>query len=316
VPASATGATSGRRLALARWLTDGAHPLTARVLVNRFWLHHFGKGIVRTPADFGYLGERPTHPELLDWLASDFMAGGWRLKRLHRLLMTSTAYRQTSTRQPNKDRLDPDNRMLGRANVRRLEAEAIRDAVLAVSGKLNRKLYGKPVPVMEDEVGQVVLGIENKNGERRNDRVIPLHGEEFRRSVYVMVRRSMPLAMLEAFDAPAMEPNCECRNASTATPQALMFLNNDFVVEFARHLAQRVRREASEPVGQVRRAWALAFGAEPSPAQLQTALEFVTAQAQTFRKAPPAGAKSSAEEQALASYCQTLLCANAFLYVD
>src|SRR5207249_11812675 len=152
----------------------------------------FGAGLVGTPADFGTLGERPTHPELLDWLASEFMARGWRLKPLHKLIMTSTAYRQSSRRHPAGDRLDPDNRLLWRMPVRRLEAEAIRDSILAVSGKLNGKMFGLPVPVMEDEVGQFVLGIENKNGENRPGPVIALHGEEFRRSVYVQVRRSRP----------------------------------------------------------------------------------------------------------------------------
>lgn len=318
--APATG-SSGRRLALARWLTDGKNPLTARVLVNRVWLNHFGKGIVTTPGDFGYLGDRPSHPELLDWLADDFMKNGWKLKRLHKMIMTSTAYRQSSRRDPSKDRLDPDNRLLGRMNVRRLEAEAVRDAVLSVAGKLNPKLHGKPVPVMEDDVGQVVLGIENKNGERRNDQRIPLSGEEFRRSIYVQARRTMPLAMLETFDAPTMEPNCECRSASTVTPQALMFLNNEFVVEHAGYLAERLRRETgTDARGQVRRAWTLAFGREPNAQQENEALAFVSEQTLNFKRSAPAGTKAAGTPdpavQALASFCQTLLSANGFLYVE
>src|SRR5262249_1148827 len=155
-----------------------------------------------TPGDFGTLGDRPSHPELLDWLASDFMAGGWRLKRLHKLIVSSTVYRQQAKHDPLKDRLDLDNRLLGRMNLRRLEAETIRDSVLAVSGKLNAKMFGPPVLVMEDEVGQFVIGIENKNGENRPGPEIPMHGEEFRRSVYVQVRRSRPLSVLDTFDAP------------------------------------------------------------------------------------------------------------------
>ena len=127
--------TTGRRLAYARHLTSGEHPLVARVLVNRVWMHHFGRGIVATPGDFGTLGERPTHPELLDWLADEFMRGGWTLKRLHRLIMTSTAYRQSSRADRELDAVDPDNRLLGRMSVRRLEAEAVRDAILAASGQ-------------------------------------------------------------------------------------------------------------------------------------------------------------------------------------
>ena len=144
--------SSGRRLAYARDLTDGDHPLVARVLVNRVWAHHFGRGIVGSLGDFGALGEKPTHPGLLDWLASDFMANGWKLKRLHKLIMTSAAYRQSSRRSPALDRVDPENRLLARMSVRRLDAEALRDSILAVSGKLNVALHGKPVPVKEDGV--------------------------------------------------------------------------------------------------------------------------------------------------------------------
>src|SRR5262249_14949323 len=129
-PAPAPGATSGRRLAYARWLTDGRHPLTARVLVNRVWMHHFGRGLVGTPADFGRRGERPTPPDLLDGLADALVRGGWRLKRLHKLMMPSAAYRQSARREPAKEKRDPENRLLGRMPLRRLEAEAVRDALL------------------------------------------------------------------------------------------------------------------------------------------------------------------------------------------
>jgi mono/diheme cytochrome c family protein len=311
--------SSGRRLAYARWLTSGRHPLTARVLVNRVWMHHFGRGLVGTPADFGALGERPTHPELLDWLAADFVACGWRLKRLHKLLMTSTAYRQASRRDPAKEVADPDNRLLGRMPVRRLEAEVLRDSILVVSGKLSGKLFGPAVPVMEDEVGQFVIGIENKNGENRPGPVIPLHGEEFRRSVYVQVRRSRPLGVLDTFDAPAMEPNCAVRSASTVTPQALLFMNSEFVVEQAGYFAERVRREAGgEGHAQVGRAWRLAFAARPSPEEMKEALAFLGEQAAHFRSRPPhgSGGKPDPELQALASFCQALLSANPFLYTD
>jgi mono/diheme cytochrome c family protein len=314
VPAG-QGPTSGRRLALANWLTDGRHPLTARVLVNRVWMHHFGRGLVGTPSDFGALGERPTHPELLDWLADDFMANGWRPKRLHKLLMTSAAYRQSSRRDPTKDKIDPDNRLLGRMAVRRLEAEAVRDALLSLGGKFNGKMFGPPVPVMEDEVGQFVLGIENKNGENRPGPVLPLHGEEFRRSVYVQMRRSRPLGVLEAFDLPAMEPNCEARAASTVAPQALLFLNSEFVLAEAGRMAERVRREAgADPEAQVVRAWRLAFAADPTAAECQAALAFLKEQTAYFQS--KAANKSDRQLQALAGFCQTLVGSNRFLYVD
>ena len=182
--------TSGRRLAYARYLTNGKHPLTARVIVNRVWMHHFGRGIVETPGDFGTLGSRPTHPQLLDWLTDDFVTHGWRLKRLHKLIMTSSVYRQQSLRSDDLDAADPDNNLYARMSVRRLEAEVIRDAMLSASGKLNRKMFGTAVPVREDEVGQVVVGIDTTDSAGRpTGKVVPLEGEEFRRSVYITVRR-------------------------------------------------------------------------------------------------------------------------------
>ncbi len=303
--------TTGRRLAFARWLTGDRNPLTPRVLVNRVWMHHFGRGIVGTPGDFGALGERPSHPELLDWLARDFTEHGWRLKRLHRLLVTSTAYRQAARQDAEGERADPDDRLLWRMPLRRLEAEEVRDSILAVSGKLKPKMHGPAVPVMEDEVGQFVVGIENKNGENRPGPVLPMHGEEYRRSVYVQVRRSRPLSMLETFDMPVMEPTCPARSASTVAPQALLLMNNDFVVAQAGLFAERVRREAGNDTrAQVIRAWRLAFARPPSPGEIEEARAFLAGQAAGFRGKPdPQG-------RALASFCQALLSANPFLYVD
>jgi len=304
-------------------LTDGAHPLTARVLVNQLWLHHFGRGIVATPGDFGFLGERPTHPELLDWLASDFVAGGWKLKRLHKLLMTSTVYRQVSRRDEERDRFDPDNRFFSRMPVRRLEAEAFRDAILAVSGKLHEKMFGPAVPVMEDEVGQVVLGIENLNGENRPDKLIPLNGEEFRRSVYVQVRRSRPLAVLDTFDLPAMEPHCVARPASTVAPQSLLMMNNDFTLAQSQASAARIAAEAgSEPATQVALAWRLHLGRDITPDEQTKAVAFLQAQTDSFAKAPPPAPMNASDpkpdhrQQALALLCHALLSSNEFLYVD
>ncbi|MBX6311890.1 MAG: PSD1 domain-containing protein [Isosphaeraceae bacterium] len=314
--------TTGRRLAYARHLTSGRHPLVARVLVNRLWLHHFGRGIVGTPADFGTLGERPSHPELLDWLADEFVRGGWTLKRLHRLLMTSTAYRQSSRRDPATEAVDPDNRLLGRMPVRRLEAEAVRDAILTVSGRLNPALYGPPVPVAPDESGQVIVGKDNRDSAGRpTGKRVPLGGAEFRRSVYIQVRRSLPLGLLEVFDAPTPAPNCEQRTASTVAPQALMMLNNEFVVRESEAFAARVERSAGDEVAaQVRLAWRLALAADPSPEQVTAALEFIEQQRADFAAAAHEG-KMDAEvpspsRRALASFCQALLGSNAFLYVD
>ncbi len=230
--------TSGRRLAYAQHLTDGEHPLVARVLVNRFWMHLFGRGIVATPADFGTQGERPSHPELLDYLADDFMQGGWKLKRLLRVIVTSTAYRQSSARREEIEAIDSENRLLARMSVRRLEAETIRDWLLATCGRLTTKMYGPPVPVMPDEVGQVVVGVDTRDSAGRpSGKVVPLGVDEFRRSIYVQVRRSMPLGMLEPFDLPVMTPNCERRASSTVAPQSLLMMNSEFVVKQAEAMA-------------------------------------------------------------------------------
>ncbi len=311
--------STGRRLAFARGLVSGKHPLTARVLVNRFWMHHFGKGIAGTPGDLGLLGERPTHPELLDWLASEFMAGGWRLKRLHRLIMTSTAYRQSAQRRPGLHQVDPDNRLLGRMSVRRLEAEIIRDALLAVSGTLNRKRFGPPVPVTHDEIGQVVIGkdIRNPGDGTPMGKVAPLGGEEFRRSVYVQVRRSLPLGMLETFDAAITTPNCEARSFSTVATQALLLMNGKQVLQQATFFAQRVRQEAgADAKAQVARAWRLAYAAEPTAAEIEGATLFLDRQTAHFAAQKRAPADPEPAVQALASLCQALMGSNRFLYVD
>lgn len=314
VEKDASLASTGRRLAYARHLTDGKHPLTARVLVNRFWLHHFGRGIVASPGDFGSLGDRPTHPELLDWLASDFVAGGWRLKRLHKLILTSTAYRQSSRRTSQLDAVDPDNLLLGRMSIHRLEAETLRDAVLAVSGKLNRKLLGPPVPVSPDDTGQVVIGVDTRDtAGRPTSKKVDLGEEPYRRSIYIQARRSLPLGMLETFDAPVMSPNCECRASSTVTPQSLLLMNSEFIVSQSAEFAKRLRTAAPDDLhAQLREGARWAFGQAPSESELREAAEFVKAQTAALA---PVG-KAAAAEQALACYCQALLSANQFLYVD
>lgn len=324
---SPTLPTSGRRLAFAQSITDGTHPLTTRVLVNRVWHHHFGKGIVASLGDFGHLGDKPSHPELLDYLASEFVAKGWSLKALHRAILNSTAYRQSSVREAQKDRLDPDNRLLGRMNSRRLEAETIRDAMLLATGKLNPKMFGAPVPVMIDETGQVVVGVNtNDTAGRPSGKFVPLNGEEFRRSLYIQMRRSQPLGMLETFDLPRMEPNCEIRNASTVAPQSLAMMNSDFTLAQSKYLAERVARDAgTDAEAQVKRAWQLTFGTAPSAADVKDALAFLTKQTATLKAHPVALPKprpglelppADPATQALATFCQALMTSNQFLYVD
>jgi hypothetical protein len=320
-------ATSGRRLAFARWLTSPTNPLVARVLVNRIWLHHFGRGLVGTPSDFGTMGERPSHPELLDWLAGDFVRHGWRLKRLHKLIMTSTAYRQSSRRHPDGEQSDPENRLYWRKPVQRLDAEVIRDAILAASGALNKAMFGPPVPVRPDVHGQIVVGLDKTEGDNKMPVESSLKGEEFRRGVYIQVRRSRPLAMLHAFDAPVMEVNCERRQSSTVATQSLMLMNSQFILDQSAHFARRLQKEAgNDRVQQVIRAWQLAFSRAPTDSERADAIEFLCRQVEHLeavtkkkdekdKKAQPAE-KPAPEQQALTNLCQALLSANEFLYVD
>ena len=316
--------TTGRRLAYARHLTNGRHALTGRVLVNRIWLHHFGRGIVGTPSDFGSQGDRPTHPALLDWLADHFVNSGWRLKAFHKLLMMSTVYRQSSKRTETLDAIDPDNLLLGRMNLRRLDAESIRDTVLAVSGNLNAMLYGPPMPVTADGVGQVVIGTPKND---REGRVIALKGNAaFRRSIYVQARRTLKLGMLAAFDAPTMTPNCQQRNSSTVASQSLLFMNNAELLRQSELFAERVVKDAGNDVAaQVRHAWRLALASEPTSEQIKRSVAFLGVQMklaeQRISELTPEETKKvrfadQPEKQALATFCQFLLSNNAFLYVD
>ena len=322
--------TTGRRTAYARHLTSGRHPLVARVFVNHQWMNHFGRGIVPTAGDLGVLGERPTHPELLDWLASEFSgtAGDsqatvnpWSIKRLHRLMTTSTAYRQASAHTSQGDALDPDNRLLSRMSVRRLTAESVRDAILVVNGTINHKLGGPAVPVMLDEDGQVVVGIENLNGENRPGPIIPLNGEEYRRSVYVQVRRSRPLAVLDTFDLPTLDPNCTVRTSSTVAPQSLLLMNSDFVLGAARQLTERLNSAVgADPNERIRLAWRLLFGRLPTDGEQQSASQFVIDELARLTTAAEAitdpKQKPDPHQWAWTAFCQALLGSNEFLYVD
>ena len=307
--------TTGRRLSYARWLTSGEHPLVARALVNRVWLHNFGRGLVKTPGDFGYLGQRPTHPELLDWLASEFVAQGWSLKRLQHMIMLSTVYRQSSQRDPGRDSLDAQNQLYWHMPLRRLDAEVLRDSILALSGQLNRKPYGPAVPVISDRVGQFVIGIENFSVGRPGN-LISMQREESRRTVYIQVRRSRPLSVLAPFDLPAMEPNCTVRKSSTVSTQALLLMNSRFVTAQSDHFARRVRSAVGDDVtSQVVSAWQWAYADRPSDDELSDAIQFVYEQAEYF-KFRSADKKRDPQLDALASFCHALLSSNEFLYVD
>lgn len=316
--------TSGRRLALARWLTDGTHPLVARVIVNRLWLHHFGKGLVNTPSDFGILGEKPSHPELLDWLARDFMEHGWKIKRLHEMILLSTTYRQQSKKNLLLNRVDPENRLLARMSVRRLDAEEVRDALLASSGDLNNDIFGPSVPVTEDAEGKAVLGERMVGSDGLFIGALKAAGNQaYRRSIYLQARRRLPYNMLETFDFPVMSPNCDSRRCSTVPLQALFFLNDVVVQNRAEHLAERLMKEAKDHRQRVERAYALLFGAIPSDADLTAANRFIEAQTKWFTTEGDAAWKEkvkkspeAAGQRSWATYCQVLMSSNRFLYVD
>jgi len=320
--------TSGRRLAFAKSLTDGKHPLVARVIVNQVWKRHFGKGLVNTPHDFGQLGERPSHPELLDWLAAEFMEKGWSLKHLHSLILTSRVWQQSSLRDEKRDLIDPDNRLLSRMNVQRLEAETLRDSFLAVSGRLNANAGGQPVPVTYSEEGQTIIGVDTRDtAGRQTGKYVSLNGEEYRRSLYIQARRSMPLEMFAAFDAPAMtEANCAARPVTTVSPQSLLLMNNTTMREHAQDFARRVLAEAGDDVEkQAARAWSLAYGRSPSMAELHESSAFIQAQTAHYQEHPAKLERSigPAEKEdappallGLAALCHALLSSNGFLYVD
>ena len=319
--------TTGRRLAFANAITDGKHPLLARVLVNRIWMHHFGKGIVPSVSDFGKLGQEPTHPELLDWLASEFMSQGWSLKHLHRLIMTSETYCQSSRRDETRERIDPDNVWLSRMNVRRLEAESMRDAMIRVCGKMIDKVGGPAVPVMFNEEGQSVLGIDTTDtAGRPSGKIISLNGEDFRRSVYVQARRTRPLGMLETFDAPSMmDCTCSERPTTTVSPQSLLLMNNGYMREFAGDFATRLQQESKDVKVQVERAFWLSYSRRPSENEVSQGVQFVQEQTDHYKTHPApleyavgAPSKTNADPAVLglAALCHALMSANEFLYVD
>ena len=302
--------TTGRRTAYAQHLTDGTHPLTARVFVNRVWMHHMGRGLVATPGDFGIFGARPSHPELLDWLADDFVRHGWDQKRLHRIIMLSTTYQQQSTRTPQLETVDPENALYGRMNLRRLEAEAIRDSILAVCGQIDLTLGGASVSVNANDEGKAVVG-----GAAR---------DAMRRSVFIQVQRNLPLNTLATFDQPVMDPNCEFRQLSTVATQSLWFLNDSLIVQHAEDLAKLlIALDENAPGERMRRLYERLFAANITEKQRKMCQEFLARQTEWFRNDPdPSWQKvleqspGQAERRAFASLCQTLLASNRFLYVD
>lgn len=291
--------TSGRRLAFARWLTQPDHPLTARVMVNRIWLQHFGEGIVSTPEDFGTLGAPPSHPQLLDWLAREFVESGWSVKHLHRLILTSSTYRQRSAIDVNSQarQFDPDNRLLWRQRIRRVDAEPLRDALLSAAGTLDQRLYGASIPVARRGDGDVTIA------DGQNDR---------RRSIYVQVLRGNPLTILQAHDQPVMETNCTRRSRSTVSTQALTLLNSETVVNCAQALADRALKESPDAV--LPFVAMTAMSRELSAEELNLLSGFVDEQ--QSRQVARGVQSDAARRQALADACHMLLASNEFVYLD
>lgn len=294
VAQAGSGAASGRRLALARWITSPKHPTCARLMVNRIWQGHFGTGLVRSTDNFGVTGARPTHPELLDYLAADFVASAWDVKRLHRLIVLSHAYRQSAALREGPFQADPENQWLWRYPVRRLEAECIRDAMLSVSGELDPKMGGPYTPCRRNDEGQVV----------------PEEGPNaLRRSLYLQQRRTALPAGLEVFDYPQMNPNCSKRNSSTVSLQSLYLLNSDFARRRSSAMARRVEREGgASDEARVEYAFRLAVGRDPEKFEQEAAREFLAAQAAVY----PAGSKGKAWDD----FCQMLMASSAFLYLE
>lgn len=314
--------TSGRRLAYARWLTSGNHPLVGRVLMNRIWMHHFGRGIVNSPADFGKQGELPTHPELLDYLARQFVAQRWSLKAMHREIVQTRTYRQSSSHEASVA-LDPENRWLGRFRVRRLDAEAVRDSTLSVSGMLNLEMFGPPIATTFTPEGRVVAGVETRNVNGDITKVETASPGASRRSIYIQMRRKAPVTVLDTFDLPVMDPNCEWRASSTVAPQALFLMNDDFMIRVGKSLADRVRREfPGDARAQVRRAWSLTQGRLPKRDEEDRFLVMLSEQIEHVRDygakhpAPKDAPPNDATLDALGSLCQALLASNHLLHIE
>ena len=301
-PRSAGAKSSGRRRALADWIASSSNPLTARVMANRIWQHHFGRGLVRSSSNFGSLGTPPTHPELLDWLASRLVAEGWRLKPLHRLIVTSSAYRMSSAADPQSLAQDPENDSLWRFDMRRLSAEEVRDSILAVSGQLNLRMFGPGVyPTMSQEVlqSQSMPGSGWRNSPPE---------EQSRRTIYVHVKRSLVLPLLAEFDICDTDSSCAVRFSTTQPTQALAMLNGDFARQQAAALAERLRREFPGDVeSQVRRAVRLATAGPADSRQVERGLRLIDSlQSQHGLSA----------DRALECYCLVVLNLNEFVFLD
>ncbi len=304
-----------QRRALADWMTDlehGAGRLLARVMVNRVWQHHFGEGLVRSASDFGTRGDRPVHPELLEWLTGEFIRSGWSVKRLHRLMVNSATYRQSSARDAKKAAVDPENHLLWRQRLVRLESESLRDSMLAVAGTLNTAMFG---PAFKPPIPAEALQARNvKNPYPKDAQDAP---ETRRRTVYMFHKRVVQYPLMQAFDAPDAQQSCGRRMNTTVAPQALALLNDPFVRARSAELAKRLQAAAGDSVeAQVRQAFLLCLNREPASGELAEAATFISTQAAARAgregKITPADARLSA----LTDFCQSMLGLNEFIHID
>jgi len=304
--------SSGRRLALAKWMTNRDSPaagLLARVIVNRVWQQLFGRGIVKSSDNFGNAGSEPTHPKLLDWLAIEFVERGWSYKSLIRLIVSSRVYQQDSKRMPNDGarnadprKIDPANELLWKMPLRQLESEAIRDSILAVSGKLDRTIGGPPVLTKPRPDGFVVIQTNEPNSRTR-------------RSMYLLQRRRYHESLLESFGQPELTTNCTHRTPSAVVSQSLTLMNDKFLFEHSAHFAKRVIANVKEEDRRLRieRAFELAYCRRPSSEEHDWSLEFLERQRHRYRQRETTS--TTADEEAWRHLCHMLLCANEFLYV-
>ncbi len=298
---------SGRRLALAQWLTQPNHPLTARVAVNQIWLRHFGRGIVASVSNFGHSGVPPSHPELLDWLATEFVSRGWSMKSIHRLIMTSQAYRQSSLVDAAAITADPENEWLSRMPLQRMDAETLYDSLLTATGRIDPTLFGEPVEVEITADKEVT---------------VKATAAGLRRGIYVLHRRQTPMSLLDAFDQPTMTPNCTERRHSNVATQALHMMNGSMTWELARYMAGRVIDESGEaPAKQIEDIYMRAFSRAPSVLELKEGEDAIA----EFRKGWPARLTtentdspraSTAKWMALANYCHAMLNTAEFSFID
>ena len=316
-PAPDGSKTSQRRLQLAKWIIDEQNPLTARVIVNRLWQHHFGEGLVRTPDNFGFLGNLPTHPELLDWLANDLMAGDWKLKRMHKLMVMSKTYQQSSLHpeQAKFAEVDAANRLWWRAERRRLDAEQLRDAILQCSGHLDERMGG---PSFMAEISSEALeGLSMKAGAYQASPP----DDARRRSIYMFAKRSLAVPMMTVFDSCDTTAPTGRRDVSTVAPQALTLLNNSWVHSESRAMAERVIAAGQTPDQRIDIAWKVALLRSPTPTELHAAREYVK---QLLPESiTPSAEDTQAESQraqqelrAWSALCHTLINTNEFIYLD